>query len=167
MKKSALRPLGNKVRMLLMAILVVTLTFGTGQIARAEATVQQNPVFLGTAGPFAILSKSGITNVPLSSIYGNMGVSPIAGTAITGFSMVAHSSNRFSTSNQVVGKIYAANYADPTPTNLTTAIGDMQTAYANAAGRKFPNFTELYGGDLSGRTLRPGLYKWSTGVLIN
>ena len=43
----------------------------------------------------------------------------------------------------------------------------MQTAYVEAAGRALPDYTELYSGDISGRTLAPGLYKWSTGVLIN
>jgi hypothetical protein len=110
--------------MLLMAMLVVVLTFGSGQIARA-ATVQA-PINLGKAVSFAILTKSGITNVPTSSITGDMGVSPIAASAITGFSLVADKTNTFSRSSQVTGKIYAANYASPTPANLTTAISNMQ-----------------------------------------
>lgn len=151
-------------RLLLLATLVMVLTLGTGQIAQAATILQ--PVNLGTATNFVILTKSGITNVPTSAIYGNMGVSPIAATAITGFSLVADKTNTFSTSSQVTGKIYAANYASPTPANLTTAISNMQTAYTDAAGRKFPNHTELYAGNLSSKTLAPGLYKWSTGVLI-
>jgi len=50
--------------------------------------------------------------------------------------------------------------------NLTTAIGDMETAYTDAAGRTTPDFTELGGGQIGGLTLAPGLYKWSTDVLI-
>jgi hypothetical protein len=118
------------------------------------------------AAPFAILTKSGITNVPASAITGNLGVSPIASTAITGFSLVIDSTNTFSRSSQVTGKIYAADYAAPTPANLTTAVSNMQAAYTDAAGRTLPDFTNLYGGNLSGRTLTPGLYKWSTGVLV-
>jgi hypothetical protein len=57
--------------------------------------------------------------------------------------------------------------AVPTPANLTTAVGDMETAYTDAAGRPGPNFTELGAGDISGLTLVPGLYKWGTGVSIN
>ncbi len=41
----------------------------------------------------------------------------------------------------------------------------METAYTDAAGRA-PNYTELYAGNLSGKTLLPGVYKWSTGVLV-
>jgi hypothetical protein len=44
----------------------------------------------------------------------------------------------------------------------------METAYTNAAGRApTTGFTELFAGNLSGKTLVPGCYKWSTGVLIN
>jgi hypothetical protein len=77
------------------------------------------------------------------------------------------SSGEFSTSPVVTGKVYAADYANPTPANLTTAIGDMQTAYTTAAGLPNPAHTEYGAGDISGLTLTPGLYKWGTGVLIN
>jgi hypothetical protein len=73
----------------------------------------------------------------------------------------------FSTSSLVTGNVYAADYADPTPADLTTAISDMGTAYTDAAGRTTPDFTELYTGDVTGQTLLPGLYKWSTGVLVS
>lgn len=66
----------------------------------------------------------------------------------------------------VTGKVYAADYAVPTPVNLTTAISDMETAFVDAAGRAIPDFTELGAGNISGMTLSPGLYKWGTGVLI-
>jgi hypothetical protein len=164
MNKS-IRPLSNTLRMLMIAILAISLTLSS-QIARA-ASVTQSPVNLGKAASFAILTKSGITNVPTSAITGDMGVSPIAATAITGFALVADKTNTFSTSTQVTGKIYAADYAAPTPANLTTAISNMEAAYTDAAGRKLPDFTELYAGNLSGKTLTPGLYKWSTDVLVN
>jgi hypothetical protein len=66
----------------------------------------------------------------------------------------------------VTGKVCAANYASPTPVNLTTAVGDMQTAYTDAAGRTLPDHTELGSGNIGGMTLASGLYKWSTGVTI-
>jgi hypothetical protein len=124
-----------------------------------------NPVNLGTAGRYAVLSEAGISTVPPSAITGDMGVSPIAATGITGFSLTLDASNVFSTSPQVTGKVYAADYASPTPANLTTAIGDMQHAFTEAAGRS-PDVTELAGGNLGGLTLFPGVYKWSTSVLI-
>ena len=76
-------------------------------------------------------------------------------------------SGTFSTSSLVTGKIFAASYTVPTPASMTAAIGDMETAYTNAAGRTLPDHTELYSGDLTGQTLTPGLYKWTTGVLVS
>ena len=123
-------------------------------------------VNLGTSGNFAILAKSGISTTGTTSITGNIGVSPISSTAITGFGLVLDSSNQFATSSLVNGKAYAANYAPPTPTAMTTAMRDMQTAYTDAAGRTNPTATELGAGNIGGRTIAPGLYKWSTGVSI-
>jgi hypothetical protein len=50
---------------------------------------------------------------------------------------------------------------------MTTAVSDMETAYTDAAGRAIPDYTELYAGDVTGKTLTPGLYKWGTGVLVS
>jgi hypothetical protein len=131
------------------------------------ATSAQSPVNLRTAGNFVILAKSGISTVPPSAITGNIGVSPIDSTAITGFALSLTAGSPFATSAQITGNVYAPDFAAPTPANLTTAIGDMQTAYTDAAGRSLPDFTELGSGQIGGLTLVPGLYKWSTDVLIS
>jgi hypothetical protein len=131
----------------------------------ASADLRTAPVKLGTAASYAILSKSGISTVPPSAITGDIGVSPISSTAITGFSLTLDASNVFATAPQVTGKVYAADYESPTPANMTEAIEDMETAFTNAAGR-FPNVTELGAGNIGGKILRPGVYKWGTGVLI-
>src|ERR1700677_2786611 len=115
----------------------------TGMLLCCEAKAAQLPVNLGDAGNYVILSKSGISTVPTSAITGDIGVSPIAATGITGFSLIHRFGSPFATSAQVTGKVYAANYSAPTPANLTTAVGNMQTAYTDAAGRTIPNFTEL------------------------
>lgn len=135
-------------------------------VISAIPTLVPDPVELGMAGNFVILSKTGISTVPDSAITGDIGVSPIVDTAITGFSLIADATNKFSTSAQVTGRIYAANYTAPTSTDLTTAVNDMQTAFTDAAGRAI-NYSELYSGDLSGKTLTAGVYKWSNSVLIN
>ena len=124
------------------------------------------PVDLGLAGHYAILAKSGISTTGSTLITGNIGVSPIDSTAITGFGLILDASNQFATSSLVVGKIYAADYAGPTPANLTTAVSNMETAYTDAAGRTLPDATELGAGEIGGMTIAPGLYKWSSGVLI-
>ena len=122
-------------------------------------------VDLGSACNFAILAKSGISTTGTTHILGNIGVSPIAATAITGFGLIKDSSNQFSTSSLVNGKVYAADYAAPTPSMMTTAISNMQTAYTDAAGRA-PDVTGLGAGNIGGLTLVPGVYKWGTGVII-
>jgi hypothetical protein len=66
----------------------------------------------------------------------------------------------------VSGKVFAANYAGTTPSDLTTAITDMETAYTAAMGETPVNFPEYKGGALGGEVLIPGIYKWSTAVNI-
>lgn len=123
------------------------------------------PVLLGEAGKYVILAKAGISTVPPSVITGDVGISPAAATFITGFSLIADATDLFSTSTQVTGSLFAADYDDPTPANLTTAVGDMETALTDAAGRA-ANVAELGAGDIGGMTLSAGVYKWGTGLLI-
>ena len=124
------------------------------------ALEQRAGVNLGVAGNFAILSKSGITDVYKSTITGDVGSSPITGAAI------------LVTCSEVIGTIYSVDAAGPLPcvvndaTRLTTAVGDMQTAYTDAAGRTNPDFLELGAGIIGGLTLTPGLYKWTSTVSI-
>lgn len=122
-------------------------------------------VDLGTAGTFAVLAKTGVSTVPPSAITGDVGVSPAAATYLTGFALTSDSTNAFSTSTQVTGKLFASDYAAPTPINLTTAIGDLQIAFTDAASRP-PKATELGMGDIGGMTLTAGVYKWGTGLLV-
>ena len=128
---------------------------------RAIPFTAHTPVNLGTAGTFAILSKTGITDVYASAITGNVGTSPITGAAL------------LLTCGEVTGKIFVVDAAGPLPcavndaTSLTAAVGDMETAYSNVEGRVLPDFTELGAGEIGGLTLVPGLYKWGTDVLIS
>src|SRR5439155_27027391 len=84
---------------------------------------------------------------------------------VTGFSLTADATNVFSTSPQVTGRVFAADFATPTPANLTTAVSDMLAAFTDAAGRA-PDVTELGAGNIGGMTLPAGVYQWGTGVLI-
>ena len=122
-------------------------------------------VNLGAAGGYVVLAETKISDVPTSAITGNIGMSPAAATYITGFPLTADSTNVFATTPEVTGKVFASTYAPPTPANLTTAIGDMQTAFTDAAGRA-PDVTELGAGNIGGMTLAPGVYKWGTGLLV-
>ena len=124
------------------------------------------PVVLGTAGNYVILSKTGITTTGVTAVTGNIAVSPIGAAAMTGFGLTMDLGGTFSTSTLVTGNVYASNYTEPTPTNLTAAVLAMQAAYDDAVSRLDPNFIELGTGEIGGMTLVPGLYKWSTGVSI-
>ncbi|MFN2373346.1 MAG: ice-binding family protein [Cyclonatronaceae bacterium] len=120
-------------------------------------------VDLNSAGDYVILAGSEISNIPTSSITGNIGISPAAAAFITGFSMVYTAGDAHSTSAQVTGNLYASDYAAPTPAILTAAQGDLTIAYNNAAGRTSTDIV-LISGNIGGLTLTPGLYK-STGSL--
>lgn len=122
------------------------------------------PVLLGAASNYAILAKSAITNVPTSAITGNLGLSPAAASYITGFSLTRQGTKW--TTPQVVGGVFAADNDPTTPADVTAAIGAMETAYTNAAGRPTPDFIELATGAIGGLTIIPSLYKWSTSVTM-
>jgi len=116
-------------------------------------------VDLGGAGGFVILSETGITNVPTSAVTGNVGVSPITGAA------------DLLTCAQVTGKVISVDAVGPPPCSITNpkrlsnAVLDMQTAYTDAAGRT-PRSINKHAGNIGGLTLRPGVYKWTSGVTI-
>jgi len=124
------------------------------------------PVLLGTASNFVILAKSAISNTITSVITGNLGLSPAATTAITGFSLIPVSGAALSA--QVTGIVYAADMAPPTPANLTVAVLAMEAAYTDAAGRLLPDFNEEgVAGDIGGLTLTAGLHNWTGAVAIS
>jgi len=121
---------------------------------------------LRTADNFVLLSKTGIATTGTTAIVGNIGVSPVSASYITGFGLTMDSANEFSTSSLVTGHVFAADYQVGTPAYLTTAVADMMTAYNDGTGRP-ADYTELYTGDLSGKTLSSAVYMWSNDVLIN
>ncbi len=135
-------------------------------IAGAASASGPSKVTLGTAGNYAILAKTGISTVAPSVVTGNIAASPVASTYLTGFSLIEDATNTFWTSDQVIGKAFAADNATPTPDQLTTAVFDMETAYVDAVGRPNPDFLELGTGNIGGLTLAPGLYKWTSGITI-
>ncbi len=96
------------------------------------------PVALGTAGSFAVLAGATVTSTGLSTVTGDLGVSP--GTAITGFPP-----------GVLIGTQQAGNTA------AANAIADLNTAYLDAAGRTL--CVVSVAGNLGGMTLAPGLYK--------
>lgn len=123
-----------------------------------------SPVNLRTAGNYVVLAAASISGTG-ATVTGNLGISPAAASYITGFSLMADGSTQFSTSLQVIGRVYAADYGAPTPALLGTAANDLLLAYAEAAGRA-AGHSELNAGNIGGMALAPGVYRWSSGVTI-
>lgn len=130
----------------------------------AAARVGPAPVLLGSAANYVILAESTVTNAPTSKITGNLGLSPAAASFFTGFALTKAGTKW--TSAQVTGGLFAADNDPPTPSNLTTAVGAMHTAYTDAAGRPTPDYLNFDAGALGGNPLTPGLYNWTTAVTI-
>lgn len=131
------------------------------------AIFRENPVLLGRAGDFAILSQSGISSVPHSLVVGNIGVSLIGATGITGFSLTVHPSNGFSSSTQVVRRVYAPDYQE-SHEYLTRAVADMHKAYEDAASRidSGPSFVNAFQGIIAGKVLPCGVYEWDRDITL-
>lgn len=117
------------------AIGLVLLGVGPSQ----AATTLDGPIDLGAAATFGILGASTVTNTGPSVIIGDIGVSP--GTSITGFSTPPDGT--FTGTAHVADAVAAQAQSD-----LTTAF--------NAAASLTPTESGL--GDLTGRSLTPGVY---------
>ncbi|HAF44255.1 MAG TPA: DUF3494 domain-containing protein [Gallionellaceae bacterium] len=125
-------------------------------------------VNLGSAANYVILAKTGVSTVPASVVTGNIGLSPAARVFLTGWSLVGEPTDTAYTSTQVVGggHLYAADMVGGTTTvDLTTAVGDMQTAYTAAAGMAGGPCPGV--GALGGSTLAAGNYTCAVNVSIN
>ncbi len=151
-----------------MAALLAFVLTACGGIGGTKQGLGPARVNLGLAGNYAIFANTGIDNATFpAEVTGHMGVGQgVTSTAITGFALVLPAAAAFSTSTQVTGNVYAFDYAPPTPTNVTTASSNMGAAYTDAATRLLPDFLNIGAGDIGGRTLVPGLYKWGTGVTL-
>lgn len=117
-------------------------------------------VNLGLSGNFAILSKSGITVVYKSSVTGDIGSSPITGAAI------------LLSCPEVNGSIYCVDAAGPLPCRITnpsmliTCVSNVEAVYNDATGCSNPNFLNIGANNIGGLTLTPGLYEWTSAVVI-
>ena len=121
----------------------------------AIVPVGQPPVNLGSVARFAILSNSAITNIPTSSITGDVGISPGSRSSIAGL-----------TNPEVIGTIFAADDADPVPAMLIAAKTAAEAAYLDAVASVRGTPTPI-SGNINGLTLVPGLYESGTSVEIS
>lgn len=105
-------------------------------------------ILLGTAGDFAVLAGTTVTNTGPSVIDGgHVGVSP--GTAVTGFPP---------------GSIVPPFTIHAADAVALQAQNDLTTAYNQAAG--LPSTQDLTGQDLGGLTLLPGVYFFSSSAQL-
>jgi Ice-binding-like len=136
----------------------------------AVCTAGAECVPLGTAGNYVILAMSGVTTTGTSAITGHVG-SASAASSTTGFSETLDASNTFATSAQVTGRLYAFDYAEPTPTELTTATAtDATAAFNDVDNNKTVGVGNLdlgTAGNITGLDLAPGVYEWTTGVTVD
>jgi Ice-binding-like len=113
--------------------------------SNSSSACGQKSVELGSAGGFAVLAGSTVTNTGKTTVTGDLGVSP--GTAVTGFPP-----------GIVVGIQHAADTAS------AAGIASLTTAYNDAKGRTLCPVS--VSGNLGGQTLKPGLYKSTSGLAV-
>ncbi len=106
---------------------------------------------LGNAAPFAILGGSTITNTDVTTVNGNVGLTP--GTSLTGTTLCP-AANCF----QLTGVIDATNAV------ALQAQNDLTIAYTTLAG--LPSTSDLSGQNLGGLTLTPGVYKFDSSAQL-
>lgn len=131
--------------------------------AAASAAPPQEKPDLGSAARYVVLAGSLISNIPGSEIIGDIGLSPAAGSFITGFG-----------ENEVTGTVFATDATGPAgsvaaASDLTAAKGDITIAYDDMAGRTpVPegDFLNPGSGNIGGSTLEAGLYKFTGGASI-
>jgi hypothetical protein len=121
----------------------MALAIGLALCGSQSASAAALPVPLGSAGAFAVLGYSTVTNIGPSVIAGDIGLSP--GTAVVGFPPGIHSA----------GAIYAADAV------ALQARNAASNAFTTASGQTGPT---TVGVELGNTTLSPGLYE-SGGVL--
>lgn len=158
------RGLSGAAACLVLGTLLAVCVDGSADALQAHAGGPAS-VDLGTAGEYAILAKAGVSTTAGTKITGNVGVSPVTKTSLTGFDLVEYAENVFATSALVAGNLYAATNTPPIPANLITAVLDMETAYTNAMARPVElHNINLNGGALGGTVIKPGVYRFDTAV---
>ena len=112
-------------------------------------------VNLGTAGSFAILAGSAITDAGNASsiIDGDVGLYPTTGAAIG-----------LTASQLSGGTIYSAETSGAL---LNQAQNDLTSAYVDAAGRPFTLDFGVVDNQLGGKTLFPGVYRFGGAATAN
>jgi hypothetical protein len=153
-------------------IIILIMAFSLGLSTRDVFATGPAIVNLGSASNFTVLSETGITDTGshTSVITGNIGSSPITAAAMNDVFCSEINGTIYGVDATYVGSgsqtCFMGNPPLSNKTLVDNAVGNMLTAYNDAAGRTLPTATELGAGNIGGMTLAPGLYKWSTDVNI-
>ena len=152
----------------------VVATLGLILFALTSPSHAQAPP-LGTAANFGVIAGSGVTNAPLTitTINGDLGLSPNSLAAITGFDFsgppgLGHVKGTSTLGVSIPVGVYAADNGTPAGVVAAQAQADNLTAYNNLAGRITTQ--DLSGSpQLAGKTLLSGVYFFntSTTALLN
>jgi hypothetical protein len=130
--------MGKFNKTVVLIILAIILVFGLAWLVKGATTIS-----LGTANNFAILAGSTITNTGISTITGDIGLSP--GSSIIGFPP---------------GIINGTQYASTSAVAIQ-AKTDLVTAYNNAAGQIPASTVDT---ELGGTTKTAGIYDSAAGT---
>ncbi len=167
----AIKILNRRIRCILLLSLGFAALVFMGPVAALGAGPA--PVDLGSAGNFVILAETGITNTGshTSVITGDIGNSPGSAAQMNDVWCSEITGTIYGVDAAYTGSgdttCFAGNPPLANKTLVDNAVGDMLTAYNNAASVVAPApVTELGAGNIGGMTLAPGLYKWSTDVNI-
>jgi hypothetical protein len=129
-----------------------TWTLAMLAVFSAAAPALAAPLLGSSLASFTVLGAETVTNVPTSTIVGNVGVSP--GDALPGFNWV---SGTATVDGQVTGGLVHSNTA-----LAASAQAELTTARLNLDSLGIGNTLAL--ADLSGLTLFPGVYTVHSGI---
>jgi hypothetical protein len=114
--------------------------------ASQALTVRPNPVAvaLGTAGTYSVLGGTGVASTGLTTVSGDLGVSP--SSSVVAFPPII-----------VLGATHAGD------ATAARAQSDLVAAYTDAAGR---TSSGTFAGDLNGRTFDAGVYSTAAALAL-
>lgn len=118
------------------------------------------PLDLGIAQSFAAMAYSSIISDPTSTISGKVGLKPGKRSLIT---LDAKTEVEGGTDN-----IYSGDDLGDKAIYLTLAREDLISAYREAAARPTDkDKIEAFQGKIGAKILPPGIYKWSSGLIVD